>query len=178
MPDNDKERKPATWMIVEDDAAIRMVIETMCELWELQALIFEDGFRAMKYLADNPLPAPLPDVALLDIRVPGPWGQEIGASIRQHPQLRDIGVILMTGYELQSSEEDRYLQVSGADRILYKPLPAMDELRDMVDAVLAGRQAKQHNNAKKGEKPANGEKKDEEPASGEKKDENTGTEAG
>jgi CheY-like chemotaxis protein len=146
MPDNDKERKPVTWMIVEDDAAIRMVIETMCELWELQALIFEDGFKAMKYLDADPLPAPLPDVALLDIRVPGPWGQEIGASIRKHPQLKDIGVILMTGYELQSSEEDKYLKVSGADRILYKPLPAMDELRELVNAVLAGRQD-QHENA-------------------------------
>jgi CheY-like chemotaxis protein len=132
-------------MIVEDDAAIRMVIETMCELWDLKTLVFEDGFRAMKYLDTNPLPTPLPDVALLDIRIPGPWGQEIGANIRKHPQLKDIGVILMTGYELQSSEEDRYLKVSGADRILYKPLPAMDELRDMVDAVLAKRQKQKQN---------------------------------
>lgn len=142
MPDHDKEDKPITWMIVEDDAAIRMVIETMCELWELKALVFEDGFRAMKYLDTNPLPTPLPDVALLDIRVPGPWGQEIGASIRKHPQLKDIGVILMTGYELQSSEAANYLKVSGADRILYKPLPAMDELRDLVNGVLAKRQKK------------------------------------
>jgi CheY-like chemotaxis protein len=151
MPEDHKEHKPATWMLVEDDAAIRMVIETMCELWELQIVIFEDGFRAMKYLADNPLPAPLPDVALLDIRVPGPWGQEIGARIRQHPQLKDIGVILMTGYELQSSEEDKYLKVSGADRILYKPLPAMDELREMVNAVLAKRQKKHQNAASDGD---------------------------
>ena len=148
MSERDKEAQQPTWMIVEDDAAIRMVIETMCELWELKALVFEDGFRAMKYLDTKPLPNPLPEVALLDIRVPGPWGQEIGASIRKHPQLKDIGVILMTGYELQSSEEDRYLKDSGADRILYKPLPAMDELRDMVDAVLVKRRKKPQNHEK------------------------------
>jgi CheY-like chemotaxis protein len=129
-----------TWMVVEDDGAIRDVIEMMCELWGFKALTFRDGFQAMEYLNQNELPEPLPDIALLDIRMPGPWGHEISAKIRQHPQIKNIGVILMTAYELPGADEERYLQTSGADRLLFKPLPPMDELLVFVKEALATRQ--------------------------------------
>ncbi|HEC21384.1 MAG TPA: response regulator [Chloroflexi bacterium] len=142
MPDHDIPHKPVTWMIVEDDAAIRNVILTMCELWEFQTVVFEDGFQAMEYLRDENPPPPLPDIALIDIRIPGPAGHEIGAMIREHPVLKNIGVILMTAYELPGSEEERYLAMSGADHLIYKPLPAMDELFNLSNEVIAKRRAK------------------------------------
>lgn len=133
--------RPMTWMIVEDDTAIREVIEMMCELWGFTAISFRDGFQAMEYLSNKTLPEPQPEVALLDIRVPGPWGHEISAKIRQHPDLANIGIILMTAYELPGADEDRYLHTSGADQLLFKPLPPMDELLDFVTAVLERRKA-------------------------------------
>lgn|SRR5574341_450953 len=133
------QNRPLTWMLVEDDTAIRNVIETMCELWDIKTISFKDGFEASEYLAKSTLPDPIPQVALLDIRMPGPWGHEIGAKIRSHEVLRNIGVILMTAYELPGEDEQEYLQVSGADTLLYKPLPPMEELHHIINQILEKR---------------------------------------
>ena len=126
-------------MVVEDDHAIRDVISTMCELWDHQILTFKDGFEAMAYLDDEVVPEPVPDVALIDIRMPGPWGHEISARLREHPQLHDIGIVLMTAYALPGADAETYLETSGADRLVYKPLPPMDELHAVVVSILEER---------------------------------------
>lgn len=126
-----------TWLIMEDDAAIRDVITTMCSMWGVQAIVFKDGHQTSAFLEEAPLPALLPDLALLDIRVPGPWGHELAARIRQHPGLKNIGIILMTAYALSGADEEAYLSVSGADRLLYKPLPDMDSLLALAQKVIA-----------------------------------------
>jgi CheY-like chemotaxis protein len=130
-----------TWMVVEDDYAIRDIINTMCEIWQFDVISFKDGFQATAYLDQDEPGEVLPDVALLDIRVPGPWGHEISARIRQHPRLRNIGVILMTAYELPGSDVEEYLRTSGADWILYKPLPSMDDLLHLARQVVEKRRA-------------------------------------
>lgn len=128
-----------TWLLAEDDHAIRDIIITMCELWGFDVIAFKDGYEARDYLSNTDVEMPLPDVALLDIRMPGPWGHELGAMIRQHPTLKDIGVILMTAYELAGSDEDTYIESAGADALLYKPLPPMDELLATVQRVVENR---------------------------------------
>ncbi|MCC6905502.1 MAG: response regulator [Anaerolineae bacterium] len=128
-----------TWMVVEDDHAIREIIQIMCELWQYDLLAFKDGWEAMAYLNKEETPGPLPQIALLDIRMPGPWGHEISARIRKHDTLKDIGIILMTAYDLPGSEEAEYLRSSGADKLIYKPLPPMDVLLETVREVLARR---------------------------------------
>ncbi len=128
-----------TWLIVEDDLAIRTVLQTMCDLWGFEHVAFSSGFKAMAYLQQQAPPDPLPQVALLDIRLPGPWGHEIGKAIREHPVLKDIVVILMTAYELPGDEKASYLETSGADKLLSKPLPPMDDLLNIVEVALAKR---------------------------------------
>jgi CheY-like chemotaxis protein len=131
-----------TWLIAEDDRAIRDIIVTMCEIWGLDAISFENGDQVASYLSDERLPPPLPDVALLDIRMPGLWGHEVGALIRQHPAVSDIAIILMTAYELGSPDEAEYRTVSDADAVIYKPLPPMEELLSMVEAIIEKRKAR------------------------------------
>lgn len=142
MANSEVPKEPMTWMLVEDDGAIRDVIEMMCELWGFKVLSFRDGFQAVDYLKNEALAAPLPEVALLDIRMPGPWGHEISARIRQHPQLKHIGIILMTAYELPGQDEEKYLESSGADKLLFKPLPPMDELLIQVQEAIKARKDK------------------------------------
>lgn len=137
--DDRNNHKQLTWMIVEDDTAIRNVIETMCELWDFNVISFKDGFEAAAYLSNSDPPSPHPDVALLDIRMPGPWGHEISAKIRKHPILNNIGVILMTAYELPGTDEEKYIESSGADQLLYKPLPPMDDLLKLIHEIIAKR---------------------------------------
>lgn len=130
------ENNTITWLVVEDDHAIRDIIVTMCELWEFDVIAFKDGYEADDYLNQADPGAPYPDIALLDIRMPGPWGHEIGAKIRQHPRLKDIGIILMTAYELVGADQDEYVQSANADALLYKPLPPMDELLATVNGII------------------------------------------
>ncbi len=120
--------RPTTWLIVEDDTAVRDVVEMMCALWSFEFRAFKDGFQAADYLNNPDPPEPLPDIALLDIRLPGPWGHELGARIRQHPRLKGIFIFLMTSYALSRADEERYLRIARADKLIYKPLPPMDDL--------------------------------------------------
>ncbi len=129
-----------TWLVIEDDHAIRDVIGTMCELWGFDAVMLKDGFQASEYL-QNEAPTPQPDIALIDIRMPGPWGHEIGAKIRAHPRLHNIGIILMTAYTLPEGDAEQYMNLSGADMLLYKPLPPMDELLKLVQQIVERRRA-------------------------------------
>lgn len=129
-----------TVLIVEDDPLIRTVVQTMCELWNFEVVVMADGFQAAAYLEQNPLPEPVPTFALLDIRMPGPEGHEIGKRIREHPQIHNIGIAMMTAYELGHADEQTVLEISGADRILYKPLPPMPELLEVIQEVLRERQ--------------------------------------
>ena len=138
---DDRPEDKLTILLAEDDYAIRDIIATMCDLWDFNVLTFKDGNVASAYLADDDPAAPLPDVAILDIRMPGPWGHEIGAMIRRHPRLNNMGIILMTAYELAGKDESAYIEHSGADRLIYKPLPSMDELFEVVQDVLAARRA-------------------------------------
>jgi CheY-like chemotaxis protein len=91
---------------------------------------------------EDPIPEPeMPDVALLDIRMPGgPDGHELAAHMRRHPSLSNIAIILMTAYELPGSQRDEVLTVSGADQLFFKPLPPMEELAETARRIVARRQ--------------------------------------
>lgn len=99
---------------------------------------FKDGNSAFQYL-DSDLSGPHPDVALIDIRMPGPWGHDVSAKLRKTPGLKDIPVLLMTAYELDRSEIETYIQHSGADRLIYKPLPPFEELEQIVQDIRSER---------------------------------------
>lgn len=128
------------WLIVEDDPTIREIVQLGCDLIGHPSLSFSNGKEALEWMG-KPIPeAELPDVALLDIRMPGgPDGHELAAQIRRHPLLSNIAIILMTAYELPGSQREEVLTVSGADRLFFKPLPSMDELADTARAIVAKR---------------------------------------
>jgi CheY-like chemotaxis protein len=61
-----------------------------------------------------------PDVALVDIGLPGMNGYEVARHIREHPQLRDIVLVAQTGW---GQEEDRRRsQEAGFDHHFVKPV--------------------------------------------------------
>lgn len=79
-----------------------------------------------------------PDVVILDLMLPGVSGYDVLADLRQRPETRDIGVILLTA---RREEEDRIRGLSlGADDYLTKPF-SPQELTLRVAAVLRRLQA-------------------------------------
>ncbi len=117
-----------TWMIVEDDAATLDALIAMFQLWGYAMLPFNCGRAALDYLQNDREIDLIPEVALIDIRLPDIGGPQISAAIRKHSELQDIAVMLMTAYRLDAVERARVMDESGADEFVYKPLPAMDQL--------------------------------------------------
>lgn len=127
-----------TWLLVEDDADIRTVVSMMMTFWGEVPLAFPDGNAAWSWLdsvEDGTFMGNLPDLALMDIRMPGYRGDQIAARIRRITPVKDIPIILMTAFSLTSDETHDIMERSGIDFLVHKPLPDMDELRGMLYRV-------------------------------------------
>ena len=127
-----------TWLIAEDEADIRMLIAMMCELWGHHPLVFENGQMVWDWLdtlEQTDTAAPVPDLLLMDIRMPGKRGNELAQRMRRIPALRRRPIVLMTAYALSESERDEMMATDGVDAILSKPLPDFEELQTLLHNI-------------------------------------------
>ncbi len=132
------------WIIVEDDLELQEVLRAMCRMWGVEPLAFTDGDEAAAWLervAGGGYDGPIPEAALLDVRLPGESGPNIGARIRAIPRISDIAIILMTAYWMSSGDRRQTIELCQADLMLDKPLPDMDILRQRIEEVIAKRRA-------------------------------------
>ncbi|GAB4472655.1 MAG: hypothetical protein Kow00124_10830 [Anaerolineae bacterium] len=131
------------WVLVEDEPAIRLMLSVFMEDWGVTPLVFSTGHEAMSWLdrlEAGEIAGPPPELALLDIRVPGPRGPEIARRMRGLPQTAGAALIFMTAYEL--TERDRACLEHLADAIVGKPLPDPEVLHEMLLGLLAARQTR------------------------------------
>lgn len=131
-----------TWMIVEDAPEIFDVLAAMFEIWGIDGVSFIDGSEAVSWIDDvdsNSVTDDLPELALLDIRLPTLSGPEVGARLRRSKRLGNVGIVLMTAYRLSPAEERQVIQMAQADALIYKPLPTMNEFRTKLESVIAQR---------------------------------------
>ena len=71
-----------------------------------------------------------PEVALLDLGLPEMDGYELARRLRQHPRLRDVQIVAVTGYG-QASDRER-TTAAGFDHHFVKPV-ALDELLRAIE---------------------------------------------
>jgi CheY-like chemotaxis protein len=119
-PEQDKRR---VLMLLEDDFALRSLLQVMFEQWGFKALAFPDGFRAAAWIDQveaGDTKDPLPELALLDIRVPGPLGTEIAHRMRTTAATAQIRIVIMTAYRMDSIETDTLLKAINPDGFLHK----------------------------------------------------------
>jgi CheY-like chemotaxis protein len=127
-------------MVVEDEPDIYDVLLAMFEIWGIEGVAFVDGAEAESWIEDvdqGRVRGDLPELAILDIRLPEVSGPELGSRLRRSPVLGEIAIVLITAYRLTPDEEQEVMLLSQADLLMYKPLPAMAELRRTMDAVIA-----------------------------------------
>jgi CheY-like chemotaxis protein len=136
----------STWMVVEDEPDIYEVLLAMFEMWGIEGVAFVDGEEAISWLDDvdsGAFKGELPELALLDIRLPGEVkGNMVGERIRKSPILGNCTIVLSTAFKLTPDEERQIIAQSGADRLMYKPLPTFDKLQRILEDVIAERRAK------------------------------------
>lgn len=128
-----------TWMVVEDEPDIYEVLLAMFEIWGIAGVAFVDGGQAVSWIDDvdrGDARGDLPELALIDIRLPEVSGPEVGNRLRRSPVLRNMAIVLITAYRLSPEEEQEAIAVAQADYLMYKPLPGMPELRRILDEII------------------------------------------
>lgn len=133
-----------TWLIAEDEADIRNLIITLCTVWGHPTLAFENGSKAwawMDQVEGGTFTGTLPELALMDIRMPGKRGDELAQRMRTIPALQDIPVVLMTAFSLTESEIQAMTGKDGADHLIHKPLPSFDDLHNILKTTIRAKQS-------------------------------------
>jgi PAS domain S-box-containing protein len=93
-------RKDGVVLIVDDDADVRAMVTATVEDAGMQAAAAAGGQAALDWLAANPKPA----LVLLDLIMPKMDGFAFLEHVRQHPELADLPVVILTAKELTDNE--------------------------------------------------------------------------
>jgi CheY-like chemotaxis protein len=132
-------------MVVEDEPDIYELLLAMFEMWGIEGVAFVDGEEAVAWINDvdsGRIKGELPELALLDIRLPGSiGGPEVGERLRKSKALGQTSIVLTTAYRLTADEERAVIAQAGADKLVYKPLPRFDELKQLLEGVITSRRA-------------------------------------
>ena len=131
------------WLVAEDEADIRMLIAAMCQVWGHSTLLFESGQKAWDWLDEleaGKHTGEIPDLVLMDIRMPGKKGNEVAQRMRALAAFNRVPIILMTAFSLTEAERKTMMQDDGVDLIIHKPLPDFEELRVMLHNIHTRRQ--------------------------------------
>lgn len=135
----------STWMVVEDEPDLYEVLLAVFEMWGIEGVAFVDGEEAVAWIEEvdkGKFPGELPELALLDIRLPGPiQGQMVGERLRKSDAMTHMTVVLITAYKLSPEEERNVIAQAGADKLIYKPLPKFQELKQQLEDLIANRRA-------------------------------------
>ncbi len=126
------------WLVVEDEDDIRNIVKVMFGVWGHGALEFRDGNQAFAWLdqvQDGTYSGDLPELALMDIRMPGPKGNQIARRMRTLDQFKHTPIVLMTAFSLDDNERQAMMAQDGVDHIINKPLPDLFELKKLLDDI-------------------------------------------
>src|SRR5215510_2147049 len=129
-------------MVVEDEPDIYDVLLAMFEIWGIEGVAFVDGAEAVSWIDDvdkGNVAGELPELAILDIRLPEIPGPQVGARLRKSDRLGKMAIVMITAYRLSPEEEEQVKARAQADALMYKPLPAMPELRKALDQIITRR---------------------------------------
>lgn len=107
------DRQGATVLVVDDEPlSVKLLTETLQELG-YSVLSTHEGQRAIEMAIQN-----TPDVIVLDLLMPGVSGFEVVRHLREHPQARDIPILIYTVKDI--SEDERRLLNSHVEAIIPK----------------------------------------------------------
>lgn len=115
-------------LVADDDVDIRELVEFKLSTLGHEVVAVADGASAVEEVRRK-----RPDLAVLDVMMPGMSGLEAVRVIREDPALADLPVILLTARAQESDRETGFN--SGADDYITKPFSPR-ELAARVEALL------------------------------------------
>ena len=99
-----REQKPRL-LVVDDDPNIQEMIAQLLEDSDYQIQAVADGAQAVAAVQAEP-----PDIILLDLLMPHLDGFGVIEALRQHPETRDIPIVILTAKSLSTEEEESLAQ--------------------------------------------------------------------
>jgi CheY-like chemotaxis protein len=133
--DSGNRRDGVTVLHVDDDPNDTALLQAASRKAQLNFRLHnvEDGEQAMAYLSDaENASGRLPDLVLLDMKMPRATGLEILRWVRQHPRLHRLPIIVLSGSDLQ--EDIRKAYAEGANSYLVKPI-GFEALVDLIKNI-------------------------------------------
>ncbi len=121
--------RPPVALIAEDDHDIRELVATKLASAGYQVIAVGDGTAALIELRDR-----LPDIALLDVTMPGISGLEIISELRDDPLTAAIPIILLSA-KSQEFDVENGIAIGAVDYVI-KPFSPR-ELLSRVEAALS-----------------------------------------
>lgn len=125
--------KPALILLVEDNPMdVDLTLDAFREARLANKIhVARDGQEALDYLFGNGEYAdrqahPLPDLVLLDLKMPGIDGHEVLRRIKEEPLLRRVPVVVLTSSREEADRAKVY--DNGANSFLVKPVSFEDFL--------------------------------------------------
>jgi CheY-like chemotaxis protein len=118
-------------LVIEDNADARETMVAALELGGHRVYQAADGNAGIRAVGEV-----RPDVAVIDIGLPGLDGYEVASTLRRDPQCRDMVLLAITGRERPDSL--RRAREAGFDECLAKPVPP-ERLVRLIDAARASR---------------------------------------
>jgi len=119
-------RQAAAILLVEDSADDALLVSKAAEqtLGGVRLLRVPHGIAALQYLEGQGIYSdrtayPFPEIVLLDLKMPEMDGFQVLRWIREHPKLKRLPVIVLTGSTLEDDSERAY--ENGANSYLVKP---------------------------------------------------------
>jgi two-component system response regulator len=129
--------KTAVILLVEDDSADQKLIKTsLCKQKVINDLYTADNAeQALEYLQrskNNDSQAPMPDLILLDLNMPGMGGKEFLQHIKSDDQLDTIPVVILTSSDGDKDVLESFkLQAAG---YIKKPV-GLDEFQEVMQRL-------------------------------------------
>jgi len=120
-------------LVIDDDAEFLEMLRVLLEKRAgHQAMLSADGQEGLEKAIESP-----PDLAILDVMMPGVTGYEICRALRANPATEEIPIIILTA---RGQPVDRQAALdAGADDFMSKPV-TMDELMEKINKLLARQQ--------------------------------------
>jgi DNA-binding response OmpR family regulator len=115
-------------LIAEDEPDIRELVAFTLRFAGYEVVVAHNGEEAVQLAARE-----LPDMALMDVRMPRMTGYDACRAIKAHPDLKDIPIVFLSA-KGQEAEIETGLE-AGAEEYLLKPF-APDQLIERVRAIL------------------------------------------
>jgi CheY-like chemotaxis protein len=106
---------PLRVLVVEDDTESLQLMGALLDLWGYQPRLTPDGPAGLAAASTE-----MPDVALLDIGLPGMDGFEVAQKLRATPGGSDILIVAVTAFRGETHRERAF--ECGFDKYLMKPV--------------------------------------------------------